>query len=51
MIDPFEFVDIEKRPVIEKEMFTIPVGDKVFGIDEGFFVGLIFGFIIASLFS
>ncbi|MCK4826986.1 hypothetical protein KA005_65235 [bacterium] len=50
MIDPFEYIDIEKRSVIEEEMFTIPVGEKVFGIDEGAFVGIIMGFIIASLF-
>lgn len=50
MIDPFEYIDMEKRSAIEEGMFTIPVGDKVFGIDEGLFVGIILGFIIASLF-
>lgn len=50
MYDPFAITDIEERPTIEEEMVTIPIGGKVLGIDEGLFVGIVAGFIIASWF-
>ena len=51
VFDPFSVVDLEDRESIDEEMYTVPVGRKVFGIDEGLLVGLIIGWILALAFK
>ena len=51
MFDPFSVVDLEERATIDEEMYTVPVGTKVFGIDEGLLVGLIIGWMLALAFQ
>lgn len=50
MYDPFAYIDAEDSgyPAADEEMFMIPVGNKMFGIDEGLFMGLLIGFVLAQ---
>lgn len=51
VFDPFSVVESEERATIDEEMFTVPLGPKVFGIDEGLLVGLIIGWMLALAFK
>lgn len=51
VFDPFSVVDTVERELIEEEMLTVPLGPKVFGIDEGLLVGLIIGWILCLAFN
>ena len=51
MFDPFSTVDLEERATIDAEMYTIPLGRTVLGIDEGLLVGLIIGWFLAVAFQ
>ena len=50
VFDPFAILDaanVEEVIAVDEEMFTVEVGSKVLGIDEGLFFGIILGFLIA----
>ena len=51
VFDPFRTVDLEERATIDEEMYTIPLGRSVLGIDEGLLVGLIIGWMLALAFQ
>ena len=51
VFDPFSVVEPEERATIDGDMYTVPVGGKVFGIDEGLLAGLIIGWIFALAFK
>ena len=51
--DPFAYLDKIDDAVevieVDEEMLTVEVGGKVLGIDEGLFMGIIVGYILAEL--
>lgn len=49
MFDPFAYYEIVEAPTIDEEMIIVPMGEKVFGIDEGLFIGIILGFILCDM--
>ena len=51
VFDPFSAEELEARESIDKEMYTVPVGAHVYGIDEGLLVGLIIGYMFALAFQ
>lgn len=51
VFDPFAAVELVDRESIDEEMYTVPIGSKVFGIDEGLLVGLIIGYLLSLVFQ
>lgn len=52
VFDPFAYLDkiadAEEVAIADEEMVTVEVGGKILGIDEGLFIGIIVGLIIAQ---
>ena len=55
VLDPFAYLDAvddaEKVTAVDIDMFTVEVGGKILGIDEGLFIGIIIGFALAHVVS
>jgi len=50
--DPFAYYEssqIDEIAAVDEEMFTVAVGKKVFGIDEGMLIGIVIGYLFAQL--
>lgn len=51
VFDPFAYLDetqTEEVTRVDMEMITVEVGGKILGIDEGMFIGIILGLILAQ---
>ena len=51
VFDPFAYLDEEQTEEVTRvdvEMITVEVGGKILGIDEGMFIGIILGYILAQ---
>lgn len=54
VFDPFAYIDEESTEEViqvDEEMFTVEVGGKIFGVDEGLLLGMVIGFIVTSIYG